>query len=488
MQCATEQTITTFGYIFILSFTARFVDMKNGKLDDEAAELRVRLQVARVFPLLGPDQIRKDHLYWTPVGVDVNDDQHSQYLKDLCADFEKKIIKMIDDCTANSRSNSGSIKFIMFKEILHHLHFTKNKIKEFCGRTELLEEIKNQMMVYHGEEIEFGNKTDKNESEDNDQNGQLGDQIKELQEAEKNYWEEQKSLKEHLNSLGVIYCHGDKDLDIESDPNRNLKAELINIPEMKHYSRPLVLFGESGSGKTAIMAKIACEAQQWFPGSLLVVRFFGTSPSASLIRSTLVGICNQIHFMYKVQVPAGLDLESDFDYLQKYFVSLLWKINTESKPLVVILDSVDQLCPNDYAHLLYWLPLKLPPNVHMIISMLPKVQNCLTNMKQLMPFAKQYIEVPPLPLETADHIISMMLNHKNCRLTKLQKRYLLECFSSCSYPLYLKLLVDESLSWKSYTVTTDLDPGKDINGAINKIFDRLEKHHGSIVVAKFCGE
>ena len=59
----------------------------------------------------------------------------------------------------------------------------------------------------------------------------------------------------------------------------------------------VVLHGESGCGKTSIMARIAVEAKEKWLGdesAIVVLRFIGTSPSSSSIRPLLISICQQL--------------------------------------------------------------------------------------------------------------------------------------------------------------------------------------------------
>ena len=65
---------------------------------------------------------------------------------------------------------------------------------------------------------------------------------------------------------------------------------------LDHEKHAVVLFGESGCGKTSIMAKIATEVKQWVEDepAIVVLRFIGTSPDSSGIRPLLRSICVQL--------------------------------------------------------------------------------------------------------------------------------------------------------------------------------------------------
>jgi hypothetical protein len=47
---------------------------------------------------------------------------------------------------------------------------------------------------------------------------------------------------------------------------------------------------------------------------------------------------------------------------------------TKDQPMVILLDSLDQLDPDDGAQHMEWLPMDLPDHVKMIVSTLPEVK------------------------------------------------------------------------------------------------------------------
>ena len=65
---------------------------------------------------------------------------------------------------------------------------------------------------------------------------------------------------------------------------------------VNHENQAVVLHGESGCGKTSIMAKIVSEVKQWLEddSAIVVLRFIGTTPESSGIRPLLRSICVQL--------------------------------------------------------------------------------------------------------------------------------------------------------------------------------------------------
>ena len=67
----------------------------------------------------------------------------------------------------------------------------------------------------------------------------------------------------------------------------------------RERQRVAILHGESGCGKTSIMAKMAVDIGKWLePESpIVVLRFIGTSPESSSIRLLLRSVCHQLYMI-----------------------------------------------------------------------------------------------------------------------------------------------------------------------------------------------
>lgn len=65
----------------------------------------------------------------------------------------------------------------------------------------------------------------------------------------------------------------------------------------RNEKRTVILHGESGCGKTSVMAKIAVEVKNWLEddSAIVVLRFIGTSPESSDIRLLLSSVCRQLY-------------------------------------------------------------------------------------------------------------------------------------------------------------------------------------------------
>jgi hypothetical protein len=125
-------------------------------------------------------------------------------------------------------------------------------------------------------------------------------------------------------------------------------ADYLNGPER----RPLVLHGESGSGKSAVMAKAS---EQYQGPARLIRRFIGASPESASGHALLTSLCRQI---------APGETPVDYLTLEQAFQERL----AAAGPLVLFIDALDQLSASDPARDMTWLPPELPVGVKVIVS------------------------------------------------------------------------------------------------------------------------
>uniref|UniRef100_A0AC35EXK7 NACHT domain-containing protein n=1 Tax=Panagrolaimus sp. PS1159 TaxID=55785 RepID=A0AC35EXK7_9BILA len=186
--------------------------------------------------------------------------------------------------------------------------------------------------------------------------------------------------------------------------------ELMHAKEysISENNLPLIFYGENGCGKTSIMAKIATECRGWLTDAVepvLILRFLGTSPDSSSISPLLNSLCEQIAHNYnpilKTQCPT--EVSKLFLHYKK-----MMSLASKEKPLIMILDSLDQLSKIDSAEELLWFPPQLPSNVKVIVSFSSNT-TIEGNMNKLVENRNQYILVPSLGDELGLEVIQRWL-------------------------------------------------------------------------------
>eukprot|EP00057_Strongylocentrotus_purpuratus_P006352 XP_011660826.1 PREDICTED: NACHT and WD repeat domain-containing protein 1-like [Strongylocentrotus purpuratus] len=253
-----------------------------------------------------------------------------------------------------------------------------------------------------------------------------------------------------------------------------------------NLSKPLVVHGISGFGKTSVMAMVARHSREWIEGCITVLRFLGTSGNSSTIHATLKSMCKQICFAYGAPQPSS-DHSEDFSELVQLFNNLIETLPSKDKPLLLLFDGIDQLSSNNNAHKMNWLLKSLPKNVHVVVSMLPQEHNILDNIKKTLTDPSCYIGMEVVGEENGIAIMAGWLKERKRRLNEEQVRVVREAFRKCPQPLYLKLLFEEFVKWPSYKTVADIKLPIAVVDAIKNLFQELEEHHGLIFVAHALG-
>lgn len=267
------------------------------------------------------------------------------------------------------------------------------------------------------EEEEKVDKNEKDEQEKEEEEDNLSQVVEKINELSAFY----KAMGDKAPTFG----RGDVGYNKSSDPAINIKDDLIKFNMTDEYKHPVVIYGESGSGKSCLMARLAYLIKVWEPKAVVVIRFLGTTVTSLTIRSLIISICETIWSAYKMPIPTDLDLTSDIIYLGQYLQSLLWKLSTEERPLYLLLDSLDQLMAIEQAHSLTWLPSVLPPHGSVILSTLPDAFSILESARRIVPSSENFIEVPQFTEAAAQRVISSILNSKSRSITRPQRDFLI---------------------------------------------------------------
>ena len=231
--------------------------------------------------------------------------------------------------------------------------------------------------------------------------------------------------------------------------------------------RPLVMHGESGSGKSAVMAKAS---EQYKGPGRVIRRFIGASPESASGHALLTSLCRQI---------APGETPVDYATLEEAFRERL-SAGTEQQPLVLFIDALDQLAANDPARDVTWLPPELPPNVKVILS----TANDGERLPDGMP-----VRLERMPQAEGEQALTELLHEAHRTLQPWQRETVLAHFERCGLPLYLKMAAEESRLWKSYTPHDACKLGEGVLGVIDTLFDRLASNanHGPVLVERSLG-
>ena len=168
--------------------------------------------------------------------------------------------------------------------------------------------------------------------------------------------------------------------------------------------------------------------------------------------------------------------------LKQFFLESL-TLATAERPLVVLLDSLDQLSRDQKAYKLNWIPRKLPPHVKFIVSTYTEAQDLIGTLR-LMFLSHCFILVPIFSTELSAKVLYSWLKKENRCLSDDQFKVVERAFEQCSLPLYVKLTFDRVVMWHSYTPMSECELNYTVQSSIEYLFQHLEKKHGQVLVSR----
>ncbi|PAA72504.1 hypothetical protein BOX15_Mlig011887g1 [Macrostomum lignano] len=282
-------------------------------------------------------------------------------------------------------------------------------------------------------------------------------------------------------------------------PLLNLLTQYLAKPA----SSPLICYGVSGCGKTSLMAKLAfamldrhrplaadgTDDGSSGPGAFVLLRFLGTTQNSSSLRELLNSLINQSRRMLGVNKD-GVNIQSVKTLATA--VVLMLKRLASIKPVLVVLDSIDQLKPDDSAHSCFWLPQSLPENVWFVVSTLPEEHGILDSLKTIYKFdtdegRQNFVEVTQLDPSDSKAILREQLRQRDRILTDKQLRLLETCVARVALPLYARLCVDFAAKWSSFSVVDEEALAPTVREIISQLFAGIERKHGVLLVRRALG-
>ena len=322
---------------------ASFIDMVDGKVDQEAVDLlaHYRDQLAMRKMESEGGICRRQEINW--IGREgLSEDTHKTYLSDFITHFYKNVVKLIDRAMKKEQTTSANSK--LAAEILFHLHSCVRARQVFLGREQELGRLR-------------------------------------------------------------AYVQGD-------------------------VNTPLILHGDGGSGKTALLSQTAWLVQRaWSATSpILVVRFCGSTPDSNSVIQLLRSICLQLSYNFNMSAES---VPSEQAPLLIYLKQLLGHA-TSKHPIHLFLDAVDEINPE-----LRWLPTELPPYCKLIVSI---TKDCGSSWRWE---NHPRVEIPPLGPELGRELIYHMMKLEGRTINNYHNRLVLNALENCSLPIFCHLVFTE---------------------------------------------
>jgi nephrocystin-3 len=236
---------------------------------------------------------------------------------------------------------------------------------------------------------------------------------------------------------------------------------------------PLVVWGISGLGKSALMAYLAHEYAVRHPGSFLVAHFIGATSGTSEAALVLRRVMEEIKARYQLpdEIPAD---EAKF---VDEFPSWLAKARSDDK-MILLLDAVNQL--SGIGPEMHWLPEFIPANVRLVVSTVPAIP-----LEELRKRDHTELALAPLTAEARERITVEFLTRYHKMLDDGQLK-LIASETKLERPLFLRTLLEEIRIFGHYSSLSvhiaDYLSSTDERDLFQHVLARMERDFGAATV------
>jgi nephrocystin-3 len=195
---------------------------------------------------------------------------------------------------------------------------------------------------------------------------------------------------------------------------------------------PLVILGESGCGKSALIANWAERYQETHPGICVIQHYIGSSAKST----DYVALLHRLMTELKDRFDLDEDVPTSKEQIREEFPSWLASVSAKNR-VIIILDGLNQLEDVDEAPGLSWLPKYFPDGVRLISSTLPGRTLSAVEKRQWLTFTVEGFDPEERETYAAEY-----LQQYGKKLNSAQMARVVSA-DQTGNPLYLRTLLEE---------------------------------------------
>ena len=196
---------------------------------------------------------------------------------------------------------------------------------------------------------------------------------------------------------------------------------------------PLVVLGEAGSGKSALLANWLDRFRKGHPEIPTVAHFVGATPYSTDGSGMLRRFLGEFNRLFGL----GLEIPDRAQELQQAFANALYRVAAKGR-VVLVIDALNQLEDRERALDLAWLPPEVPAGVRLFLSTLPG-----RPLEELTRRGWPTMTIGPLAEAERGQLIERYLREKHRkRLSDAQAKRVAGAHQAAN-PLYLRTLLEE---------------------------------------------
>jgi ATPase involved in DNA replication initiation len=137
--------------------------------------------------------------------------------------------------------------------------------------------------------------------------------------------------------------------------------------EVGNNNNPLLLTGESGCGKSALLAEWGARWRKDHPDDLIIQHYIGSTPDSADWQGLVRRILSELKRTFTITDDIPVQPDALRNALQEWTA----KSADARRRVILVLDALNQLTDDGAARQLGWLPVVFPANFRVLVSTLP---------------------------------------------------------------------------------------------------------------------
>lgn len=199
----------------------------------------------------------------------------------------------------------------------------------------------------------------------------------------------------------------------------------------------LVISGETGAGKTLLMADFTKRWRQ--QGEVVIAHFLGAAMESTSVKELLNRLLGELKFQFGLTA----EVPDDIGILRRAVLPWL-NMTDNTKRILIILDGLDQLEGDEQDRRLDWLPSDLPAHVRIIASAAPG--DILDTLRKR---GWEQYTLPLLEPTERDQVIDRFLWHFRKKLDRGLQQQVVSAHGTGN-PLFLRIVLEELRQFGSF--------------------------------------
>ncbi len=209
-------------------------------------------------------------------------------------------------------------------------------------------------------------------------------------------------------------------------------------------SRPLLLTGASGSGKSAALSQLAFEIREKHPDVIVIAHFAGASSESTSLHNTLRRLC----LVLAERSNVSKNISEEFWGLVQLF-RFYTSVFPATQRVVILIDGIDKMDRGDQPLELAWVPERLPSNIKLLLSCFQEEN--VESVARTRAKEKGFIDYTLNPLSDEDrYAIIHAIPSLSARTLDEDQIDILFKNAATRNPLFLKVVLDELQGFGSF--------------------------------------